>query len=106
MACSQLSTVGVGQSWPSLQRLGVIHTKDGGVPELMSAVSCEYGSTRSHWLCVWEIDAKKRQVAVYTSPKEVEVLGEDQVLSGEPVLPGFSLPLRELFAELDLEGKG
>ena len=54
---------------------------------------------------VWEIEPVKRQVMVYTSPKELEVLEESQVLSGGDVLPGFSLRLSELFAELDQRGE-
>jgi len=50
---------------------------------------------------VWIIDPKKRTVAVYTSPRDVGTLAERDVLDGGEVLPGFTLPLRELFAELD-----
>jgi hypothetical protein len=32
------------------------------------------------------------------------VLTEDQALDGGAVLPGFTLPLRELFGEMDLQG--
>jgi Uma2 family endonuclease len=50
---------------------------------------------------VWEIDPVKRQAVVYTSPKEGKVIDEGQALTGDDVLPGFSLPLADLFAELD-----
>jgi Uma2 family endonuclease len=50
---------------------------------------------------VWLVDPQKRTVAVYTAPDQITVLLEDQTLDGGHVLPGFSLPLRKLFAELD-----
>ncbi len=53
---------------------------------------------------VWEIDPRRRTVAVYTSETDVALLGEDDTLDGGTVLPGFSLPLRDLFAELDRQG--
>lgn len=50
---------------------------------------------------VWIIDPVARTVAVWTGPDQSTVLPEDRVLEGGTVLPGFSLPLSELFAELD-----
>jgi Uma2 family endonuclease len=51
---------------------------------------------------VWEVDPRPRTVAVYVRDgAPLMVLTEDQTLDGRDVLPGFSLPLRELFAELD-----
>ncbi len=52
---------------------------------------------------VWYVDPRTRTAAVYTSPQQCTVLGEADVLTGGDVLPGFELPLRELFAEV--EGK-
>jgi Uma2 family endonuclease len=48
---------------------------------------------------VWEVDTKKRRVAVYTAPDSVTILDENQTLDGGVVLPGFSLSIREWFAE-------
>lgn len=53
---------------------------------------------------VWEVDPVRRTVAVYTSETAVVTLGVDDTLDGGAVLPGFVLPLRELFAELDRQG--
>jgi Uma2 family endonuclease len=50
---------------------------------------------------VWLVDPEGRTVAVHTSPKKVVVLTEEETLKGGNVLPGFSLPLRQLFSELD-----
>ncbi len=53
---------------------------------------------------VWYVDPADRTVTVYTAIDQSTVLHDDQDLDGGTVLPGFSLPLRELFAELDAAG--
>jgi len=50
---------------------------------------------------VWYIDVYKRVAEVYTSPDQVMKLTEAEVLDGGDVLPGFRLPVGELFAELE-----
>ena len=50
---------------------------------------------------VWEFDCDDRTVTVYTAPDTRAVLTEQDVLSGDRVLPDFQLRLAELFAELD-----
>jgi Uma2 family endonuclease len=51
-------------------------------------------------LLVWEVDPRKRTVVVYSSPEHFKVLGPKDVLDGGTLLPEFSLPLANLFAEL------
>jgi Uma2 family endonuclease len=51
--------------------------------------------------CVWEVDPDARAVEVFTSPAESNIIPESQTLDGGDVLPGFTLPLTQLFAELD-----
>jgi Uma2 family endonuclease len=53
---------------------------------------------------VWEIDPDARTVAVYPSATDVTTLTETDTLDGGSVLPGFTLPLQQLFAELDRHG--
>jgi Uma2 family endonuclease len=53
---------------------------------------------------VWEIDPEARTLAVYTAPDAATLLTATDTLDGGDVLPGFSLPLSELFAELDRHG--
>ncbi len=53
---------------------------------------------------VWEIDPDARTVTVYTSPTDSTMLQVGDTLDGGIVLPGFTLPLAELFAELDRHG--
>lgn len=49
----------------------------------------------------WLLDLETRTVAVYTSPTLKAVRRESDMLDGGDVLPGFTLSLRDLFAELD-----
>jgi Uma2 family endonuclease len=52
----------------------------------------------------WEIDPVARTVAVFASVSDVKALGVGDTLDGGAVLPGFSLAIHELFAELDRHG--
>lgn len=53
---------------------------------------------------VWEIDPRQRTVTVYTAPAQGVTLTASDTLDAAPVLPGFTLPLAELFGELDRHG--
>jgi Uma2 family endonuclease len=53
---------------------------------------------------VWEVDPEARTVSVYTALEDPTVLTESDTLDGGAVLPGFALPLRDLFGELDRQG--
>ncbi|MBC8869909.1 MAG: Uma2 family endonuclease [Planctomycetes bacterium] len=48
---------------------------------------------------VWYVDPASRSVTVYTAPNQSTVLDADATLTGGDVLPGFTLSLRDLFAE-------
>lgn len=50
---------------------------------------------------VWFVDPKTRTVRVYTSPDDVTELKAADTLDGGDVLPGFSVPVSRLFADLD-----
>ena len=52
---------------------------------------------------VWYIDRPTRTVDVFTTPDRTAAvrLTAADTLTGDPVLPGFTLPLAALFAELD-----
>jgi Uma2 family endonuclease len=50
---------------------------------------------------VWLINPRRRTVRVLTSLRQSITLTEADTLTGDPVLPGFTLPVRDLFAELD-----
>jgi len=46
---------------------------------------------------VWVVDPKHRTVTIHAGPDAGTVLWEDNVLEGGAVIPGFSIPVRELF---------
>ena len=46
---------------------------------------------------VWMVYPGTRSVTAYRGLDDVPVLTEDDDLLGEPVLPGFSCPVREIF---------
>lgn len=49
---------------------------------------------------VWFIDPDERNVRVFTSPDDVTTLRVKDTLTGGTVLPGFAVPVAELFAGL------
>jgi Uma2 family endonuclease len=55
---------------------------------------------------VWLIQPACQTVSVYTAADQCAELGEAHTLEGGEVLPGFTLPLWELFVELDRQGSG
>lgn len=50
---------------------------------------------------VWEVSAKRREIRVYTSAEDYSTLTVADTLDGGDVLPGFSVPVVTIFAELD-----
>jgi Uma2 family endonuclease len=46
----------------------------------------------------WLIDPKTKQVEIYRSGQEVEILNNSEQLSGENILPGFVLNLKPIFS--------
>ncbi len=46
---------------------------------------------------VWELNPRRKQLTVYRSDKAARILGPDDVLDGEDVLPGFTLNLSAIF---------
>jgi Uma2 family endonuclease len=53
---------------------------------------------------VWVIDPKGRTVTVYDAPDKSTRFSEEETLTGGSLLPGFELPLRELFAKVPSAG--
>jgi Uma2 family endonuclease len=76
----------------------------GNTPGEMARKRQEYFSAGVQ--VVWQVDPRTRTVEVFTVPAQSTVLHEAQTLEGGMVLPGFTLPLQELFSELDLQGEG
>ncbi len=53
---------------------------------------------------VWEVDPRDRSIAVYSEPTTPTILHDGEILDGGTVLPGFSVPVRDVFAVLDRHG--
>jgi Uma2 family endonuclease len=49
---------------------------------------------------VWFVDPETRTVQVYTSPEDSVTLTEVDTLDGGDVLPGFTLPVKDVFARV------
>jgi len=47
---------------------------------------------------VWIVDPRQRTVTVHEPVREPRRLGENDLLPGADVLPGFEIPVREIFA--------
>jgi Uma2 family endonuclease len=52
---------------------------------------------------VWIVNPADKSVMAYRSLEVFRVLHESESLDGEDVVPGFSMPVAELFAPLDLD---
>ena len=76
--------------------------KRGNTPAEMARKRRDYFGAGVELL--WEIDPEDRSVVVYTSPSAATTLGPTDALDGGTVLPGFKLPVAELFEELDRAG--
>lgn len=48
---------------------------------------------------VWRVKPVEKQIAVFVPGKPVIILGINDVLDGSEVLPGFALPLKDVFRE-------
>jgi Uma2 family endonuclease len=75
----------------------------GNTPGEMARKRQDYFAAGVH--LVWQVDSNTRTVEVFTAPGQSTVLHETQSLTGGTVLPGFTLPLQELFSELDRQGE-
>ncbi|MFO0851543.1 MAG: Uma2 family endonuclease [Gemmataceae bacterium] len=76
--------------------------RPGNTPAELSMKRADYfaAGVDLHWL----IDGFARLVRVYLPDGDLVTLTAADTLTGEPVLPGFSLRLADLFAELDRHG--
>ena len=69
----------------------------GNTREEMARKLCEYFDAGVR--LVWYIFPETRSVRVYTDPQSETDLTDDAILDGGEVLPGFRLPLRQLFSQ-------
>jgi Uma2 family endonuclease len=75
--------------------LAVEILSEGNTPGEMARKRREYffAGTR----LVWEVDPRRREIDVYTGPDAKLTLPESDTLTGDPVLPGFTVPVAEVF---------
>jgi Uma2 family endonuclease len=84
-----------GETWPVIPNLAVeVVSPTNTYQEIMDKLSDYF---RAGVQLVWVIYPQHRQVYVYTSPKDVRVLDQDDALDGGAAIPGFELPLATLF---------
>ncbi|MDB5309961.1 MAG: hypothetical protein JWO38_4163 [Gemmataceae bacterium] len=65
-------------------------------------LSYDVNEKRQEWLragvrVVWVIDPKEKTIHAYRADGSVTLLRETDTLTGDPVLPGFAVPVAELF---------
>ena len=70
--------------------------------ERFEGVTAEMDARIAHFFktgvqLVWVVHPQSKQVCVYRSTKDCKILEIGDVLDGGKVLPGYSLPLAELF---------
>lgn len=70
---------------------------EGNTPREMEQKLQEYFAAGTQ--LVWYVVPTRQEVHVYTAPDQCEVLNTDQDLQGGEALPGFTFPVRRLFAE-------
>jgi Uma2 family endonuclease len=87
-----------GGAWPLGPDLAIEVLSPGNTHKEMTEKLHDYFASGAQ--LVWYVDPLKRQVEVFTSPEKSRILGENEVLDGGAVLPGFELSLKELFADL------
>jgi len=84
--------------------LAVEVLSEGNTPREMDRKLQEYFDAGAR--LVWYVEPRDRTVTVYTAPDQFTVLDETATLDGGDLLPGFALPLRELFARASRRGPG
>jgi Uma2 family endonuclease len=89
---SKLLEVPAGVNFPTVIPDFVIELRSD--TDRMSKLREKMEEYRSNGVCLgWLIDPQKQQVEIYRPGQEVEVLQSPTMLSGEDVLPGFTLDL-------------
>jgi Uma2 family endonuclease len=77
--------------------LAVEVLSEGNTPKEMSRKLDDYFEAGVR--LVWFVDPRKRAVEVFTGRKSSKLLCERETLDGGKVLPGFAVPLEELFSD-------
>lgn len=90
------------EAYPAISPdLAVEVLSPGNTPAEMSRKRIEYFNSGVR--LVWIVDCHLRTVRVYTSPSAFVVFDETSTIDGSEVLPEFTNPVAEFFAELDVD---
>lgn len=93
-----------------IEKAGIVQGYWIGAPDLAAEVVSPSDTVRriegkvAQWLesgarTVWVISPKMHTVIVYRSLTEIAVLTENDILDGGDVVPGFHIPVAEIFAQ-------
>ncbi len=83
---------------PAIPDLVVELPREGNTPAEMARKLKEYFLAGVE--LVWFVNLEERTVKVFTSPDDVSTLAATDTLTGGAVLPGFAVPVADLFAVL------
>ncbi len=90
--------------WPSEPVIGYAEMAPDLAVEVLSPSESRVRSVRkvASWLAagtelVWVVDPKAKEVRVHRADGTVSALSRNDVIDGEAVLPGFRLPVSEVF---------
>lgn len=68
-------------------------------PESLENLRIKIGNYLAARTVVWVVLPEKKRVEVYVPDQPVRIIGVDGLLDGGDVLPGFTLPVKEIFPE-------
>jgi len=88
------STKGLYRGAPDLA-IEVVSSESAGYLNTKIELYLKHGTK-----AVWVFYPNERQVVVHRANGQILKLGQDQTLEDHDVLPGFSVPMREIFAGL------
>jgi len=99
VASQRLPPEGLGRSFPELAPdLAVEVLSKSNRPRKVREKVADY--LRLGVRCVWVVDPAKRLVRIHTADGAEGLVGEDGILDGGEVLPGFRCPVASLFVAL------
>lgn len=81
--------------WNYIPRLVVEILSKGNPKKEMNKKLADY--LKANVPLIWYIDPRKNQVAIYSGNETPIILGVNDILDGGQILPGFQVPLTELF---------
>lgn len=84
-----------GESWDVIPDLAIEIVSPSNLGDDLMEKTCDYFAAGVQ--AVWLIFPRQHLLQVYTSPSDVTGYGAGDDVPGEPVLPGFRLPLEKLF---------